>query len=113
MGMMFSTFCWHVEDLWVNSLNYSHQGATKTWYIIPKKDKEKFDQFVQKKTGRKDLLNRITFMLDPIEIMSQGITVYKANQRPGQYICTFFKVSKLICRHIMVGFPMVSMLEKL
>lgn len=30
-------------------------------------------------------------MIDPLEIMAQGITVYKANQRPGNYICTFFK----------------------
>lgn len=43
MGMMFSTFCWHVEDLWLNSLNYSHTGATKTWYIVPKSHKDKFD----------------------------------------------------------------------
>lgn len=91
MGMMFSTFCWHVEDLWINSFNYSHVGKTKTWYIIPKKDKEKFEAFVVKKTGRTDLLNRITYMIDPLEIMAQGITVYKANQRPGNYICTFFK----------------------
>ncbi len=39
MGMMFSTFCWHVEDLWLNSVNYSHCGGVKTWYIIPKSDK--------------------------------------------------------------------------
>jgi len=30
-------------------------------------------------------------MLDPLEIMSNGIPVYKANQNPGEYICTFFK----------------------
>ena len=38
-----------------------------------------------------DLLNRITFMLDPLEIMAQGIPVYKANQQPGEYVCTFYK----------------------
>lgn len=52
MGMMFSSFCWHVEDLWLNSLNYSHKGGTKTWYVIPKKHKEKFDEYVKGKTGR-------------------------------------------------------------
>ena len=70
MGMMFSTFCWHVEDLWLNSLNYSHIGSTKTWYVVPKSHKEKFDQYVQLKTGRTDLLNRITYMLDPIELIN-------------------------------------------
>lgn len=83
MGMMFSTFCWHVEDLWLNSVNYNHIGSTKTWYIIPRKHKQKFDKFVKMKTGREDLLDRITFMLDPLEIIRNGIQVYKVNQRQG------------------------------
>lgn len=53
MGMLFSTFCWHVEDLWLNSINYSHKGAIKTWYVIPEADKEKFDQYVLRKTGKR------------------------------------------------------------
>ena len=53
MGMMFSTFCWHVEDLWLNSLNYSHKGAIKTWYVIPESDKEKFDAYILQKTGKR------------------------------------------------------------
>lgn len=35
MGMLFSSFCWHVEDLFLNSLNYNHKGSTKTWYVVP------------------------------------------------------------------------------
>ena len=31
-------------------------------------------------------------MIDPIEIIKNGIPVYKAYQRPKEYICTFFKV---------------------
>jgi histone demethylase JARID1 len=53
MGMLFSTFCWHVEDLWLNSLNYSHKGSTKTWYIIPESDKDAFDSFILKKVGHR------------------------------------------------------------
>lgn len=30
-------------------------------------------------------------MLDPLEIMRNDIPVYKANQRPGDYVCTFYK----------------------
>lgn len=29
-------------------------------------------------------------MVDPLEIMSAGIPVYKAYQRPRDFICTFF-----------------------
>ena len=90
MGMMFSTFCWHVEDLWLNSLNYSHKGAIKTWYVVPESDKQAFDDFILKKTGKREFLNSITYMIDPAEIMANGITVYKAYQRPREYILTLF-----------------------
>jgi len=46
IGTLFSTFCWHVEDLWLNSINYNHLGAIKTWYVVPASDKEKFDKYV-------------------------------------------------------------------
>lgn len=90
MGMLFSSFCWHVEDLWLNSLNYSHTGATKTWYVIPEQDREKFDAYVLQKTGSRELLNSINFMIDPLELVAAGITVYKAYQRPREYILTLF-----------------------
>ena len=91
MGMIFSTFCWHVEDLWLNSINYSHKGATKIWYVIPEEDKQKFDVFVFNKTGQTQILNRITYMLDPLQIKKAGIKIFKAYQHAGDYICTFFK----------------------
>ena len=91
MGMLFSTFCWHVEDLWLNSINYSHKGATKTWYIIPEAFKQAFDDYVLKKTNNKrQLLNSLTFIIDPLELKNNGIQVYKAYQRPGQFILTLF-----------------------
>ena len=30
-------------------------------------------------------------MLDPLELISQGIPVHKVNQHPGEYVCTFYK----------------------
>lgn len=30
-GALFATFCWHVEDHFLYSLNYLHTGAPKTW----------------------------------------------------------------------------------
>ncbi len=30
-------------------------------------------------------------MLNPLEIKNAGIKIYKTYQRPGDYICTFFK----------------------
>lgn len=31
VGMLFSAFCWHVEDHLCHSVNYMHLGADKTW----------------------------------------------------------------------------------
>lgn len=93
--MQFSSFCWHVEDLWVNSLNYNHKGGIKTWYFIPGSYKEKFDKYIKEKycqtTFKKTLLQRLTFMVDPLELIDAGIPVYKTYQRPRDYVCTFFK----------------------
>ena len=114
MGMLFSTFCWHVEDVWLNSLNYSHKGAVKTWYVIPESDKEKFDRYVKKVTAKEDLLDRITFMVNPLEIKKAGIRVYKINQAPREYVCTFYKVYFLnYVRLTMVVFRMGSMWARL
>lgn len=59
MGMQFSTFCWHVEDLFLRSVNYNHLGETKTWYVIPPRQKEDFDKYVKhyfENTRKKNLL---------------------------------------------------------
>ena len=94
MGALFSTFCWHVEDLGVNSLNYNHKGGIKTWYVVPGSHKENFNSYVKKKyclnSHKQSLLDRITFMVDPLELINAGIPVYKAYQRPRDFICTFF-----------------------
>merc|ERR1740130_1314736 len=33
-GMLFSMFCWHVEDNYMYSVSYLHEGAPKTWYGV-------------------------------------------------------------------------------
>ena len=41
-GMLFSAFCWHVEDHYLGSVNYLHAGAPKTWYGIPSASADAF-----------------------------------------------------------------------
>ncbi len=34
-GMMFASFCWHVEDHHLFSCSYLHSGAPKIWCVKP------------------------------------------------------------------------------
>ena len=35
IGMLFSMFCWHKEDVNLYSMSYNHHGEPKTWYGVP------------------------------------------------------------------------------
>ena len=41
--MMFSSFCWHVEDNFLYSINYMHFGNGKRWYGVPSSDAAKME----------------------------------------------------------------------
>ena len=93
IGMRYSTFCWHFEDLMLYSINFSHWGAPKQWYAIPESDREKFEKAVKQKVSllfKKDpnILLDIVTMVSPAYLQQQGVKVYKTLQRPGEYILT-------------------------
>lgn len=43
-GMIFSTFCWHIEDNYLYSINYSHFGEGKQWYGVPPSHAKAFEK---------------------------------------------------------------------
>lgn len=44
VGMMFASFCWHNEDNYLYSMNYSHFGDVKQWYGVPAKQSKLFEK---------------------------------------------------------------------
>ena len=43
-GMLFSMFCWHVEDNYMYSVSYLHAGSPKTWYGVSPSQSEAFER---------------------------------------------------------------------
>ncbi|GES76693.1 lysine-specific demethylase lid-like [Rhizophagus clarus] len=94
VGMMFSAFCWHVEDHYTYSINYMHWGETKTWYGVPAASAAKFEAAAGRLLpelfqNQPDLLSQLTTILNPIAIIGEGIDVFAIDQRPNQFVITF------------------------
>lgn len=78
LGMKYSNFCWHCEDLNLNSMNYMHAGAPKTWYAIPPPHARKFRDYFRKTYSEElksnpRLLYDIVCQISPVELASNGI----------------------------------------
>ncbi|KAL7693703.1 putative JmjC domain, JmjN domain, Zinc finger, C5HC2-type [Plasmopara halstedii] len=95
-GMLFASFCWHVEDNFMSSINYQHLGASKRWYGIPSSDADKFEavmraQLPERFRANPDLLLHLTTMVPPTVLKDRGVKVYTIVQQPGEIIVTFPK----------------------
>ena len=95
-GSLFSSFCWHVEDLYLYSINVHHSGEGKVWYSISHTDKDKIDDYFSKKYKKElaenpDFLHWITLSAHPMELIEAGITVFRTVQKPGEIIVTIPK----------------------
>ncbi|KAL7610448.1 hypothetical protein Lser_V15G10270 [Lactuca serriola] len=101
IGMLFSMFAWHVEDHYLYSINYHHCGAAKTWYGVPGHAAVDFEKIVREKVythdilssegedGAFDVLLEKTTLFPPNILSQHGVPVYKAVQKPGEYVITF------------------------
>ncbi|CAI0470941.1 unnamed protein product [Linum tenue] len=101
IGMLFSVFAWHVEDHYLYSINYHHCGAAKTWYGIPGHAALKFEKVVREhvythdilsadgEDGAFDVLLGKTTLFPPNILLENEVPVYKAVQKPGEFIITF------------------------
>ncbi|CAI9759864.1 unnamed protein product [Fraxinus pennsylvanica] len=94
IGMCFSSFCWHVEDHHLYSLNYMHWGAPKMWYGVPGSDALKLEAAMRKHLPdlfeeQPDLLHKLVTQLSPSILRSEGVPVYRCVQNPGEFVLTF------------------------
>ncbi|XP_028951612.1 lysine-specific demethylase JMJ13-like isoform X2 [Malus domestica] len=101
IGMLFSMFAWHVEDHYLYSINYHHCGASKTWYGIPGEAALQFEKVVREhvythdiistdgEDGAFDVLLGKTTLFPPNILLEHDVPVYKAVQKPGEFVITF------------------------
>ncbi|XP_064220403.1 lysine-specific demethylase 5C isoform X6 [Aotus nancymaae] len=94
VGMVFSAFCWHIEDHWSYSINYLHWGEPKTWYGVPSLAAEHLEEVMKKLTpelfdSQPDLLHQLVTLMNPNTLMSHGVPVVRTNQCAGEFVITF------------------------
>ncbi|KAK9740017.1 hypothetical protein RND81_03G004800 [Saponaria officinalis] len=94
VGMCFSSFCWHVEDHHLYSLNYMHFGAPKMWYGVPGSDATKLEDAMRKHLPdlfdeQPDLLHKLVTQLSPSILKLAGVPVYRCVQNAGDFVLTF------------------------
>ncbi|EEC78664.1 hypothetical protein OsI_18782 [Oryza sativa Indica Group] len=94
VGMCFSSFCWHVEDHHLYSLNYMHWGAPKLWYGVPGKDAVNLESAMRKHLPelfeeQPDLLHNLVTQFSPSLLKSEGVHVYRCVQHEGEFVLTF------------------------
>ncbi|KAK8581382.1 hypothetical protein V6N13_144410 [Hibiscus sabdariffa] len=107
IGMCFSSFCWHVEDHHLYSLNYMHWGDPKIWYGVPRNYASALEVAMRKHLPdlfeeQPDLLNELprsfshqvddedqVTQLSPSVLKVEGIPIYRAVQCSGEFVLTF------------------------
>ncbi|KAK4752394.1 hypothetical protein SAY87_021192 [Trapa incisa] len=94
VGMCLSSFCWHVEDHHLYSLNYLHFGDAKVWYGVPGSYATKLERTMRKHLSdlfeeQPHLLNELVTQLSPSILKDEGVPVYRTVQHSGEFVLTF------------------------
>ncbi|GAV57257.1 JmjC domain-containing protein/JmjN domain-containing protein/zf-C5HC2 domain-containing protein/FYRN domain-containing protein/FYRC domain-containing protein [Cephalotus follicularis] len=94
VGMCFSSFCWHVEDHHLYSLNYLHWGDSKIWYGVPGSHASTLENAMRKHLPDlfeevPTLLHELVTQLSPSVLKTEDVPVYRAVQHSGEFVLTF------------------------
>jgi hypothetical protein len=94
VGMLFSSFCWHVEDNHLYAINYIHAGANKTWYAIPGSAAQAFEKVMRNTMPdlfaiQPNLLHMLITMLSPRVLQQHNVPIYRMQHEAGTFIITY------------------------
>ena len=95
VGMLFATFCWHVEDSYLFSMNYLHCGACKTWYAAPGSQALRLQQAMRLHypdlfAQQPDAHHALTLQMSPHVLAERyAVDVCHTVQSAGEFVCTF------------------------
>ncbi|PKA65099.1 putative lysine-specific demethylase JMJ14 [Apostasia shenzhenica] len=94
IGMCFSSFCWHVEDHHLYSLNYLHWGAPKIWYGVPGREALNLEAVMKKHLAelfeeQPNLLHNLVTQFSPSTLKLESVPVCRCVQHPGEFVLTF------------------------
>ncbi|KAF6005391.1 hypothetical protein F1559_004865 [Cyanidiococcus yangmingshanensis] len=95
IGMCFATFCYHVEDSDMYSINYMHSGEGKIWYGCPGGDAyRQFENAMRECVpdlfaAMPDLLYNMITMVNPVHLRQRGAPMCRTIQMPGEFVLTF------------------------
>jgi hypothetical protein len=93
VGSCFSTFCWHIEDHALYSVNYLHLGSPKVWYSVPSDCSSDFEEAFEDALphlteATPTLLFQLVTQLSPKELIKRGVPVYRVVHEPRSFIIT-------------------------
>lgn len=78
VGMLFSSFCWHIEDHWTYSVNYLHWGKPKTWYGVPRHGAPGLEAAMRESAPelfamQPDLLHQLVTLVSPAFLLDKWV----------------------------------------
>ena len=94
VGAAFSFFPWHYEDNMLYSLNYHHEGDSKTWYGISAADAPNYE-VVMSKTLFPEIVGKQphhvwakSSLVEPSVLAGHGVKIVSCVQNSGDFILT-------------------------
>lgn len=92
-GSCFSSFCWHIEDHALYSVNYIHFGSPKVWYSVSSDASLEFEEAMQDALphlfeASPSLLYQLVTQMHPREFVKRGVPVYRVVHPPRTFVVT-------------------------